>query len=108
MIRGAIILMGLVSAGGASAQWAGQQTAITNSASAYSILNTSPWSGSGETPTMRQQKLEQSDALRKEAAQLEVADGGTLSKEHAAYISKRAREILGGKRLRTGSLVATR
>jgi hypothetical protein len=110
MIRSAIILIGLCSAGSAPAQWSGVQVPITGSAGANSADTFYPWYRNGDTPTMRRQRLEQSDALRKEAARLEMADGGTLSEEHAAYIRKQVREILGQKRsyARTGSLVAER
>jgi hypothetical protein len=107
MIRAAFVLLGMVSAMPVSAQWAGQGTYIVSGAG-YTTPSLYLFPGSGETPTMRQQKLEQSNALREEAAQLQVADGGTLSAEHVTYIRKRVRQILGRSAPlpRTGSLIA--
>jgi hypothetical protein len=49
---------------------------------------------SGETPTMKRQKLVQALALREEAARLLAADGGTFTPEHRAYIERKVRRIL--------------
>jgi len=110
MIRAAIVLLGIISAGPVFAQWAGQATAITNGATSYSVPDVYMFSGNRETPTMRQQKLDQSAALREEAARLQAADGGTLSAKHAAYIRKRVRKIIDGRGAvpQTGSLIARR
>jgi hypothetical protein len=107
MFRGALVLIGIVSAASASAEWPGQSMAMTQSAGS-NLAENGMFSGVRETPTMRRQKLAQAIAVREEAARLKAADGGTLSAEHAAYIEKRVRKILRrtSATARTGSLVA--
>lgn len=62
-----------------------------------------------QTPSMQRHKLEQAIALRTEVAQLQAADGGTLSDEHRAYARTRAAIIRDGQLTpQTGSLIARR
>jgi hypothetical protein len=106
MIRSAIFIIGIVCATPTLAEWPGQSMAVMQQAyNAAPSLNLLP---GAVTPTMRQQKLAQSDALRAEAARMQAADGGTLSAEHVAYIRKQVRQILGqsAELPRTGSLIA--
>jgi hypothetical protein len=44
------------------------------------------YTGSGQTPTMRRQKVARILALRDEAYRLQIADGGTLSARTIAHI----------------------
>ena len=53
---------------------------------------------SGDTPTMRAQKLRRALALRDEAAVLLAQDGGTLSDHNRAYVKRKALNILDGSR----------
>ena len=47
-----------------------------------------------ESPRLRQQKFEAALALKAKAAELLEADGGTFTREHEAYIRRKARAIL--------------
>jgi hypothetical protein len=47
-----------------------------------------------ESPKLRQQKLDAALALKAEAAMLLDADGGTFTRQHEAYIRRKARTIL--------------
>jgi hypothetical protein len=47
-----------------------------------------------ESPKLRQQKLDAALALKAEAAALREADGGTFTRQHEAYIRRKARTIL--------------
>lgn len=53
---------------------------------------------SGDTPTIRAQKLRRAIALRDEAAVLLANDGGTLSDHNRAYVRRKALNILDGSR----------
>ncbi len=53
---------------------------------------------SGDTPTMRAQKLRRAIALRDEATVLLAQDGGTLSDRNRAYVRRKALNILDGSR----------
>ena len=48
-----------------------------------------------DTPTMKRQKRDRALALRAEAQMLLEQDGGTLTREHDAYLRREARDILG-------------
>ena len=48
-----------------------------------------------DTPTMQREKRNRALALRQEAAMLLEQDGGTLTREHNAYLRRKAHEILG-------------
>ena len=48
-----------------------------------------------DTPTMQRQKRDRALALREEAAMLLEQDGGTLTREHDAYLRRKAHDILG-------------
>lgn len=98
------VLIGLVAAT-TGAGPAAAQLLLPDPPVLQSFANT-PTTSFGPTPTMRREKLKQVSALRAEAAQLRAANGGTLSPEHAAYIQRRAEEILGRRlSLDTGTLV---
>lgn len=49
-----------------------------------------------DTPTMARDRLRRALALKQEAALLLEADGGRFTREHEAYIRRKARDILGG------------
>jgi hypothetical protein len=49
-----------------------------------------------DTPTMTRQKLARAIALRDEATQLRLADGGTLSAANRRYIQRKANAIGAG------------
>nr|WP_295659103.1 hypothetical protein [Polymorphobacter sp.] len=71
------------------------------------FLNSSSYAE--QTPSMQRHKLQQAIALRTEVAQLQAADGGTLSAEHRAYARKRAAIIRDGQLTpQIGSLIARR
>ncbi len=47
-----------------------------------------------ESPKLRQQKFEAALVLKAEAATLLEADGGTFTRQHEAYVRRKARAIL--------------
>ena len=47
-----------------------------------------------ESPKLRQQKLDAALALKAEATTLLEADGGTFTRQHEAYVRRKARAIL--------------
>ena len=47
-----------------------------------------------ESPRLRQQKLDAALALKATAATLLAADGGTFTREHEAFVRRKARSIL--------------
>jgi hypothetical protein len=51
-----------------------------------------------DTPSVQRQKARRALALREEAAALLEADGGTLTPRHQAYLQRKARNILAGRR----------
>lgn len=53
------------------------------------------WGGSHETPSLAAHKLRLALALRAEAGELLVQDGGTLTKAHERYVRRKAARILG-------------
>ncbi len=52
----------------------------------------------GDTPTMRRQKLERAIALRQEVDAMLQTNGGELTDAQQAYVRRRARAILNGGR----------
>lgn len=66
----------------------------------YSTVQPNPffYGSIGDTPTTRRQKATRALALREEAARLLSADGGTFTREHEAYIRRKAQAILTGGR----------
>ncbi|MEN2787083.1 hypothetical protein ACFOKI_04110 [Sphingomonas qilianensis] len=63
---------------------------------------------SAETPTMAKDKLERARALTVEAKSLLRQDGGTLTRQHDAYLRRKACDILGYNGKITGSLAPQR
>ena len=55
------------------------------------------WSDDLPTRAVQQRQLSQAIALRDEATQLRVADGGTLSAAHLRYIQRKADAIRAGR-----------
>ena len=53
------------------------------------------WSGSHETPSLAAHKLRLALALKAEAEELLVQDGGTFTKAHERYVRRKAARILG-------------
>jgi hypothetical protein len=92
----AILVPGLASA---------QCASVTNVEPTMTMPNYSTFSSSlvgreplTDTPSMERQRVRQAIALREEAAALLKQDGGTLTPEHQAYVRRKARAILAGRR----------
>ncbi|MFZ4690667.1 MAG: hypothetical protein ACOYLS_15645 [Polymorphobacter sp.] len=47
-----------------------------------------------DTPEQREARLQKAMALKAEAAQLAIADGGTMTRSHQRYIQKKADKIM--------------
>ena len=80
----------------ASAQAAPDITQSMNAPGNYSTFVVLPsvpdvWR---ESPKLRQQKLDAALALKAEATTLLEADGGTFTRQHEAYVRRKARAIL--------------
>jgi hypothetical protein len=80
----------------ASAQAAPDITQSMNGPSNYSTFVALPFVPDvwRQSPELRKAKLDAALALKADAAALLEADGGTFTREHEAYIRRKARAIL--------------